>query len=85
MSILAQFLTDQLSPSQHIAPLVISAEFHITIVFLEHVVEVVGLHDHVVELQEGQSLLHTLLIALCTKHIVDRETSAYLTEQIDVV
>ena len=52
---------------------------------LEHVVEVVALHDHVVEFEEGQSLLHPLLVALGPQHIVDREAGAHLPQQLDVV
>ena len=48
---------------RHIAPLIVAAKLHIAAVVLEHVVEVVALHDHVVELEEGQALLHALLIA----------------------
>jgi len=52
---------------------------------LEHVVEIIALHDHVVELQEAQTLLHTLLVALGTEHIVDAEAAAYLAQQLDIV
>ena len=43
-----------------IAPLVVAAELHIAAVILEQMVEVVALHDHVVELQEAQTLFHVL-------------------------
>mgnify|MGYP005918138811 CR=1 FL=1 len=43
----------------------------IAAVLLVQCVEIVTLHDHVVELKEAESLLHTLLVALCTKHVVD--------------
>mgnify|MGYP007072580595 CR=1 FL=1 len=78
VGILAQLAADQLSAAQHIAPLVIAAELHIAAVVLEHIVEVVALHDHVVELKEGQALLHALLIALGAQHIVHGEARAHL-------
>ena len=71
--------------AQHIAPLVVAAELHIAAVVLEQVVEVVGLHNHVVELQEGQALLHSLLIALGPEHIVDGEAGAHLAQQLHIV
>ena len=52
---------------------------------LEHVVEVVALHDHVVELQEGQALLHALLVALGAQHVVHGEAGSYLAQQLNVV
>jgi len=52
---------------------------------LEHVVEVVTLHDHVVELEEGQTALHALLIALGTQHVVDREAGTHVTQQLHIV
>ena len=60
VGVLAQLLADQLGAAQHVAPLVVAAELHIAAIMLEQVVEVVGLHDHVVEFQEGQTLLHPL-------------------------
>jgi len=50
IGVLAQLAADQLGAAQHIAPLVVAAELHIAAVVLEHIVEVVALHDHVVEL-----------------------------------
>ena len=52
---------------------------------LVQVVEVVGLHGHVVELQEAQTLLHPLLEALCPEHVIDGEASADVPDEIDVV
>ena len=50
MSILAQLAANQLCTAQHVAPLIITAELHITAVFLEQHIEVIALHDHVVKL-----------------------------------
>ena len=52
---------------------------------LEQVVEVVGLHDHVVELQEAQALLHALLVALGPEHVVHREAGAHFPQQLHIV
>ena len=52
---------------------------------LEHVVEVVALHDHVVEFQEGEPLLHTLLVALGAQHVIDTEAGANFAQQLYIV
>ena len=52
---------------------------------LEHVVEVVALHNHVVEFQKTQTLFHALFVALGGQHTVDAEACAHLTQQLDVV
>ena len=85
MRILAQLAADQLGAAEHIAPLVVAAELHIAAVVLEQVVEVVGLHRHVVELEEAQALFHALLEALCAEHIVDREAGTDVADELDVV
>ena len=70
---LPSFLRMSFRAAQHVAPLVVAAELHVASVVLEHIVEVVGLHDHVVELQEGEALLHALLVALRPEHVVHAE------------
>ena len=85
ISVLAQLLADQLRTSQHICPLVISAKLHITAVILEQAVEVVGLHNHVVEFQECESPLHSLLIAFKGQHLVDGEACAHVPEHVHIV
>ena len=78
-------MADELGAAQHVGPLVVAAELHVAAVVLEQVVEVVGLHDHIVELQEGQALLHALLIALGPEHVVHREAGAHVPQQVDIV
>ena len=73
MRVLAQLAANQLGAAEHITPLVVAAELHVAAVVLEQVVEVVGLHGHVVELEEAQTLLHALLEAFGAEHVVDRE------------
>jgi len=60
-------------------------ELLVAAVVLEHVVEVVALHDHVVELEEGQALLHALLIALGAEHVVDGEAGTHITQQLNII
>ena len=48
--IFAELTADELRAAEHVRPLVVAAELHIAAVVLEHIVEVVALHDHVVEL-----------------------------------
>ena len=85
MSVFAQFAANQLGTAQHIAPLVITAKLQIAAIFLEHVVEVVALHNHVVEFQKAQAFFHTLFVAFCTQHVVDREAMPYFTEQFNII
>ncbi len=83
--VLAQFLADQFRTAEHVAPLVISAELHIAAVLLVQAQEIVGLHDHVVELEETQSLFHALLVAFRPQHVVDGEACSDVTDEIDVI
>ena len=85
MSVLAELLADKLSTAQHVSPLVVAAELHIAAVLLEQHVEVVALHDHVVELQEGQTALPALLVALEGQHLVYAEACADFSQHVDVV
>ena len=52
---------------------------------LEHVVEVVALHYHVVKLKEAQALFHALLVALGSEHVVDREAGTDLAQKLNVI
>ena len=85
VGVLAQLSADQLGTAQHVAPLVVAAELHVAAIVLEHVVEIVALHDHVVEFQEAETLLHALLVALGTQHVVDGEACAHLAQHFDIV
>ncbi len=85
VGVLPQLAADELGAPQHIAPLVIATKLHITAHCLEHMIEVIGLHDHIVEFQKGESLLHALLIALRPQHIVHREAGAHLPQKLYVV
>ena len=85
MSIFAKLPANQFGAAQHVAPLVIASELHIAAVVLEQVVEIVGLHGHVVELQEAQALLHPLLEALCPEHIVHGEAGTDVPDEVDIV
>jgi len=85
MGVLAQFLADEFGAGKHVAPLVIPAELHIAVMGLEEMIEVVGLHDHVVELEEAEASFHAVLVAFCAEHVVHRETGADFAEKLDVV
>ena len=54
VSVLAELAANKLCAAQHIRPLIVAAKLHIAAVVLEHVVEVVALHDHVVKLKEAE-------------------------------
>ena len=47
--IFAELAADQLGTAKHVAPLVIASKLHVAAVFLVQCVEIVALHDHVVE------------------------------------
>ena len=85
VDVFAQLFADELCAAEHIAPLVVSAELHIAAHGLVEMVEVIALHDHVVELEKAQSLLHALLVALCAQHIVHAEVRAHFTQQLHIV
>ena len=85
MSVLAELAANELSAAEHIAPLVVAAELHIAAVMLEHVVEVVALHYHVVKLKEAQALFHALLVALSSEHVVNGEAGPDLTQKLNVI
>ena len=53
MSILSELAANKLCSAQHIAPLVIASELHITAVALEQLIEIVALHQHVVKFKEA--------------------------------
>ena len=48
-------------------------------------IKVIGLHDHIVEFQEGKALFHALLVAFGAQHIVHREARAHLAQQLNIV
>ena len=52
---------------------------------LESIVEVVALHDHIVEFQEGKALLHALFVAFRTQHVIHGEMRADVPDEIDVI
>ena len=85
MGVLAELLADELGTAEHIAPLVVPAELHVAAVMLVEVVEVVALHEHVVELQKAQTLFHALLVALGAEHVVDGEARPDVADELDVV
>ena len=85
VGVLAQLAADELRAAQHVGPLVVAAALHVAADGLEHVVEVVGLHNHIVELQEGQPPFHALLVAVRPEHVVHREAGAHLPQQLHVV
>ena len=53
MCILAQLAANQFCSAQHVAPLVIAAKLHVAAVPFEQLIEIIALHNHVVEFQEA--------------------------------
>ena len=85
IGLLVQLAPDQFTAAEHVAPLIVAAELQIAAIMLEQIVEVIALHDHVVELKEAEPLLHALLIALRAQHIVDGEMGTNLPQQLHIV
>ena len=85
MRILAELAANQLRAREHIGPLVVAAELHVAVIALKELVEVIALHEHIVKLEERESLLHAVLIALRAEHIVDREMGTYVADKLDVI
>ena len=83
--VLLKLSADQVRAGEHVAPLVVAAELHLAAVFLVQVEEVIGLHQHVVELEEGKAPLKALLIAACAQHFVDGEMNSDITDKLNVV
>ena len=75
---------DQIRAGQHVAPLIVAAHLQTAAVVLKELQEVVALHQHVVELQEGQAALQTLLVALGRQHAVDGKQRADIADEIDI-
>ena len=55
---------------EDVGPLVVTTELQVAAIVLMEIVEVITLHEHIVEFEEGQTLLKTLLVALCSEHLV---------------
>ena len=85
IGVLAQLSADQLGAAEHVAPLVVAAELHIAAVLLVEHVEVVALHYHVVEFEEGKTFFHALLVALRSEHIIHREAGSDLPQKLHIV
>ena len=70
---------------EHVGPLIVAAALQRHVVAVVELQEVVGLHQHVVELQEGQAALQALLVALRRQHAVDGEQRAHVPQEVDVI
>src|SRR3546814_9322307 len=79
--------SDLLDAVHDVAPLVGAAHLQAAVVAPAQLQEVVGLEDHVVELQEGQRMLalQAQLHAVEGQHAVDGEVAADVAQEIDVL
>ena len=82
---IASLATGKLYTANNIGPLIIATHFQLQIVATMKLQEVIGLHNHVVELQEGQALFHTVLVALSCQHTVNSKMRSYIPQQLNVV
>ena len=65
--------------------MVIAAEFEFAPVFFVQHEEIVCLHEHIVEFEEGEPPFVARLEALRRKHLIDGEMHADLAQKVDVV
>ena len=81
------FTTDQFYTGDDVGPLVVAAHLQGAVVSLVQFVEVITLHDHVVEFQEGQTsfFFHSCFEAVCSQHSVYGEVYADITQEFNVV
>ena len=82
---LFQLSANQVGTGEHVAPLVVATGLQRAAVLLKQLKEVVGLHQHVVELEERESLFQTLLVALRRQHAVHGEQRAHVAQEAHVV
>ena len=85
MGVLAELSSDQLGTCQHVGPLVIAAELEVAAVILEQFVEIICLHQHVIELKECESLFHPLLVAFRPQHVIYRKMRTHLAQELNIV
>ena len=84
---LAGHLAGEVHAADDVGPLVVSAELHLHTEVSGHDGEVIGLHQHVVEFEEGQTALafHSLFECLCAEHLIDVEVGSHGADELDVV
>ena len=75
----------ELHPSDDIRPLIVPAHLEFAVIAFVELEEVIRLHDHIVELEEGQPLLPALLITLCSEHAIDSEMRTDISQEFDIV
>ena len=75
----------QLDACDDVRPLVIATHLQLAAVAAVQLEEVVGLHRHVIELEEREALLPARLVGIGREHAVDRKAGADLTQVVDVV
>ncbi len=74
----------QVDAADDVAPLVVAAHLQAAAVVAVEDHEVVGLQDHVVELDEAHAVLQALLHRLAREHHVDAEVAADLAQEVQV-
>ena len=76
---------DEVGARQNVAPLVVAAQLELAAVLAEEHQKVIRLHEHIVEFEEGEPLLHAGTVALRREHLVDGEIRADLAQKVDVI
>lgn len=73
------------APAEDIAPLIVAAHFKLTAVFAVQAEEVIALHKHVAEFEEGQPAFETLFVTFRAKHFVHGKMHGDIAHEIHEV
>ena len=65
--------------------LVIATHLQAAPMSLEQLKKVIALHQHIVELKEGQPPLQPLLVTLCRQHAVNGKVNADISDKLNIV
>ena len=85
INLLPFFSSEQLHAADDITPLVIAAQFQNTSIAMVQLQEVIALHQHIVEFNEGKAPLHPLLIAFCGQHPIYSEMNADIANEFNII
>ena len=76
---------DEVCARENVRPLVVPAELEFAVELPVQDKEVIRLHEHIVELEEGEPPLVAVLKALRGEHAVDREVHPDVPQKIDII
>jgi hypothetical protein len=81
----ARHPADEIDAGQNIAPLVVAAHLERALAGPEEVQEIIGLEQLIIELDEGQTLLHAHPVGLGGQHPVDAEMAPDVAQESHII